>query len=782
MKRTLTLAILLAFVAYAGATTLRYRLCINDDPATTMTIAWEQDGGTGTLVHYGTTDFGVSYMSYPNTHGIDRQTTAKGMTNCFARLTGLTPDTEYYFVINDSDGTSQRMWFKTLPLNGNQPISLIGGGDSRIYTDNSARQNANRIVAKLKPDAIMFAGDFTWLDMNGEWRDWMDDWQLTISSDGRMCPIIAARGNHEFSAQEVYDLFDTPSSDEYYAVTLGGDLLRVYTLNTEVSMAGSQATWLENDLMTTGDNVEWKFGQYHQPMRPHVASEPEGNDQYNNWAQLFYDYGVRLVLDCDSHDTKVTWPVKPSTDPGSDEGFKREDINGTVYIGEGGWGVPLRTNDDNKTWTRDAGQYNSVHWIIVERDTVAVRTIITDNATSVSEVSNSDRFTPPANLDVWNPSNGDVVYLANNKYLGRPFVDVTYPVQHQYFGSPQMVTITATASDTNGTVEYVEFFVNDVPIGTDSTSSYSLDWTMPADGSYYITAWAYDDDGYHNISEDIQIFVGDLDITAQIMSSNDDAEEYKDDGSVDLTSSDLEFCIEEWPWPASDEDQWVGLRFQGLDIPVGAVVNSAYIELTSDESQSGGANFMIYGEDTDNAFAFNGSDHNLSGRTRTTASVAWSPNGWSSEEVGPDTQTDDLSAIVQEILDRPGWGPGNSMVFLFEGSGVRSAYSYDESQSKSARLYINVSGPVGIEETTESDFVVYPNPATDFVTIDPENSAEILQVNLFSLNGKLVQSEVLKPGNRTFAFNNLVRSGTYILETVVDRKRISKKIIVNRSL
>jgi len=778
MKRIGFIVLLACLVGSVSASTRRYRLCVNDDPAIAMTIGWEQTGGSGVMVHYGPVDFGTAYASYPYTQAVDRQVSAKGMTNCFVRLTGLTPDTEYYFVINDSDGTSQRMWFKTLPYNSNDPISLIAGGDSRIYLDNSARENANELVAKLKPDAIMFAGDFTWLDLDLEWEDWFDDWQLTIASDGRMSPIIVARGNHEYSGQELHDLFDTPSTDEYYAINLGGDLLRLYTMNTEASIGGAQKSWLEADLIATGDNVDWKFAQYHKPMRPHVSTEPEGNDQYNYWAQLFYDYGVRLVLDCDSHDTKITWPIEPSTSATSEEGFEREDINGTIYIGEGGWGVPLRSNDDNKSWTRDGGSLNSFQWIIVERDTVQIRTINTDNAASVSEVLNSDRFTAPANLDIWNPSNGPVAYLVNNKYLGRPLVDITYPYHHQYFASPQLVTITADATDTNGTVDYVEFFINDTPIGTDSSFPYSMDWTMPTDGSYIITAWAFDNEGIHNISADIKIFVGDIDITAQIQASDDDAEEYKSDGSVDLTSADLEFCVEEWPWPLSDEDQWLGLRFQGLDIPSGAVVNSAYIELTSDESQTSGASMTIYGQYADSPGVFTSGTNDISSRSRTTSSVVWVPNGWSSEEVGPDTQTDDLAAVVQEIIDRPGWSPGNSMAFIFEGTGTRSAYSFDTSPTKSAKLYINVSGPMSIAENPALDVTVYPIPASDHLYVKiPEGSNDII-FNLFAMNGSLVQSKLLSDKNNCVALSPTIKSGSYIVEVVDKDKRSVKKIII----
>ena len=778
MKRYWIIVCIVFLSLEVCSATRRYRLSVNEDPAISMTIGWEQVSGTGATVYYGPVDYGTAYLSYPMNQSIDRQVSAKGMSNCFVRLISLLPNTEYYFVIHDSEGTSQRMWFKTLPQFSNEPISLIAGGDSRIYLDNAARVNANSLVAKLKPDAILFAGDFTWLDLDLEWQDWFDDWQQTIASDGRMSPVIVARGNHEYITQEVHDLFDTPSIDEYFALTLGGDLLRLYTLNTEIAIGGVQTTWLENDLIATGDNVEWKFAQYHKPMRPHVSTEPEGNDQYNYWSQFFYDYGVRLVLDCDSHDTKITWPVEPSTSALSEEGFEREDINGTVYIGEGGWGVPLRTNDDNKVWTRDAGSYNSFQWIIVERDTVQIRTIITDNASVVSEVLNSDRFTPPANLDIWNPSNGSVAYLLNNKYLGRPMVDVTYPYHHQYFGTPQLATIEVNAADTNGTVEYVEFFINDTPIGTDSIFPYTFDWTMPMDGSYYITAWAFDDDGIHNISDDIQIFVGNINITVQIQASDDDAEEYKSDGSVDLTSADLEFCVEEWIWPISDEDQWLGLRFQGIDIPEGAIVSSAYIELTSDESQTSGASIIIYGQNEDSPLPFTNSNNDISTRSRTTSNVVWTPNGWSAEEVGADTQSDDLSAIVQEIIDRPGWTPGNNMAFIFEGSGTRSAYSFDESVSKSAKLYITVSGPLAVAEQEHLNFHVYPNPARDLLHFNLPKDSKNVEVNIFSMNGSLVQREIIASRLSTFVLDPSVRPGMYVVEIINNNQRKSERVII----
>jgi hypothetical protein len=45
-------------------------------------------------------------------------------------------------------------------------------------------------------------------------------------------------------------------------------------------------------------------------------------------------------------------------------------------------------------------------------------------------------------------------------------------------------------------------------------------------------------------------------------------------------------------------------------------------------------------------------------------------------EVGPDQQTPDIAPIIQEIVNRPGWSSGNSLVIIVSGTGERVAESY----------------------------------------------------------------------------------------------------------
>jgi acid phosphatase type 7 len=407
MKALFTI-LLIAFPFLVSALTDKYRVIWRSDPSTTMVVAWNQVSGTSAIVYYGTIDQGTNYSMYPMNRAADRIVQHNAMNNHFARLTGLSPNTAYYFVIRDTDGTSARLWFKTAPATPDTRLSIVSGGDSR--DGRVQRQNANRLVAKLRPHAVFFAGDMTHNNYDSEWREWFDDWQWTIGTDGRIIPIVVARGNHETSDAILVNHFDIPHNNAYYALTWGGSLLRLYTLNSEGSVAGNQTTWLANDLAASS-SVIWKMAQYHRPMRPHAASKSEGNTMYQYWAPLFQQHRVNVVIECDAHVVKSTWPVVPSTGPGSDEGFIRNDEIGTVYIGEGGWGAPLRVNDDDKNWTRSSGAFNQVNWIFIDRDKIEIRFVRTDNANAVGTVSDTNVFATPVNLDVWSPTNGSVITI-----------------------------------------------------------------------------------------------------------------------------------------------------------------------------------------------------------------------------------------------------------------------------------------------------------------------------------------------------------------------------------
>lgn len=115
----------------------------------------------------------------------------------------------------------------------------------------------------------------------------------------------------------------------------------------------------------------------------------------------------------------------------------------------------------------------------------------------------------------------------------------------------------------------------------------------------------------------------------RVSASSDDAEE-NIVGAMDLTSSDLELVLE-------DSLQTVGIRFNGVDIPKEATILNAYIQFQVDETSSAATSLLIQGEDSDDAGTFLSTSGDISSRTPTAASVAWTPVAWNTVgEAGTD--------------------------------------------------------------------------------------------------------------------------------------------------
>jgi hypothetical protein len=447
MMKKNVLIILFLVTKLAFAQTEKYRLIINDDPDTTATIGWNEPASPfgGSTLFYDTIDHGTNVNDYTNSQDIDRETISKGMFNKFVRLKNLQPNTAYYFVLGNTitGASSDRFWFKTLPQ-GNSRLSFVSGGDSRSdgvflnEEDRIGRINANNIVAKIKPHAIFFGGDMTNFDTDAEWDIWFNDWQLTISSDNQLFGIVATRGNHELDTAVIYNLFDVPNENAYYALTFGDNLIRAYTLNTEISIAGDQTDWLRADLENNTNDC-WRMAQYHKPIRAHQSGKAEGDAQYANWAQLFYDFNVRLVIECDSHVVKTTFPLKP--DVSGEQGFSIDEAAGTYFLGEGTWGAPTRANDDDKSWTAASGSFNQIKWMFVDCEKIEIRTIKTDNANEVGIVL--DQFTPPSNIDLWNPASiGEVLTIQDQNVLStEDFIIYQYEIYPNPFSEKLTISV-----------------------------------------------------------------------------------------------------------------------------------------------------------------------------------------------------------------------------------------------------------------------------------------------------------------------------------------------------
>ncbi len=90
-----------------------------------------------------------------------------------------------------------------------------------------------------------------------------------------------------------------------------------------------------------------------------------------------------------------------------------------------------------------------------------------------------------------------------------PSVSISSPSELANFLAPLSVPIQALASDSDGSVNNVQFFVDGVKIGEDASSPYSVSWDLPSIGAHILTAVATDDRGATTTSAGVRVNIYD---------------------------------------------------------------------------------------------------------------------------------------------------------------------------------------------------------------------------------------------------------------------------------
>lgn len=203
-------------------------------------------------------------------------------------------------------------------------------------------------------------------------------------------------------------------------------------------------------------------------------------------------------------------------------------------------------------------------------------------------------------------------------------------------------------------------------------------------------------------------------ITIRVNSNNDDAEETLADGAITTNSSDLEFGED------NSVPQAVGLRFQNVNVPPDVIITDAYLEFVVDETDYSSSTWQIYGQDADNADAFDTWNYNITSRPKTAAFEWQNVPNWTT--VNGVYQTPDLSAIVQTIVNRGGWENGNAMAFIITGNDSRrTAVSHDKNASKAPLLHIEYVHPTPTFTPTHTK----TNTPTNTPTHTPSNTPTV---------------------------------------------------------
>lgn len=147
------------------------------------------------------------------------------------------------------------------------------------------------------------------------------------------------------------------------------------------------------------------------------------------------------------------------------------------------------------------------------------------------------------------------------------------------------------------------------------------------------------------------------------------------EGGVDVSYDDGEFQNDvidklydddlDMGWEGEDLNiMTTFLRFQNVNIPKGATIDSAFLLFYAHEDEADEARINIFAEATDNSPAFVETEL-ITDRTWTTTSLPWTiTEPWT---MWQPYRTPDFKNVIQSVIDRSGWVSGNAMTIFLRG-------------------------------------------------------------------------------------------------------------------
>lgn len=343
------------------------------DPTTTMTVHWlAKEEDKKAMVYYcadGQTQCGEAIATIR-----ELPDPKLGYSVYIAEIKGLKPDTKYKFHFGKE---SKEYGFKTAPSHLNSPIQFVIGGD--MY-NKSFEEFANglRQAAKLNPlfagaggDLAYAADRFADVPEKGEkWLVFVKTWsEEMVSQDGLLIPMLPAIGNHDVSgrhgqspenAKYYYTLFAFPGPEGYNVLDFG-NYLSLFLLDSGHThpIEGKQAAWLERELACRTE-IPTRFAVYHVPAFPSKRNFKNEVSQKvrDEWVPIFDRYHLTTAFEHHEHVYKRSHPIM----------HLQVDPEGTLYLGDGAWGVTPRIPYDAEELWYLAKTESRQHFIFITLD------------------------------------------------------------------------------------------------------------------------------------------------------------------------------------------------------------------------------------------------------------------------------------------------------------------------------------------------------------------------------------------------------------------------------
>jgi len=302
-----------------------------------------------------------------------------GRTIHWAELTQLKPGNTYYFVAGDAkNGFTAERKFQTIP-DGHQKLRFVDGGDMGtgqalpVLLQQAARQEPNFAVVG---GDIAYANDV--LTNYTRWDIWLDAWQqCMVTPKGYTIPMVLAIGNHEVrggaarsltNAAFYFRYFAQEHDRSYYSRKFGKNFA-IYLLDTGhlTPHGGEQAAWVDAEL-EADRKFRHHFAVYHVPLYPaHRPYDGGGSVAGRNvWLPIFDKHRLTTAFEHHDHVFKRTKLLRNN----------QPDSHGTLYLGDGCWGMGARTVGNVRRWYEEKAASLQHFWLVdVSRSRVEYRAI-----------------------------------------------------------------------------------------------------------------------------------------------------------------------------------------------------------------------------------------------------------------------------------------------------------------------------------------------------------------------------------------------------------------------
>lgn len=281
-----------------------------------VTIRWRTNVPSTSQVRYGTSPTNLEFVNdYPNS-----------VTEHQVRLTGLTPDTRYYYSIGTIDevlagGDADHNFVTSPPVGSSKStrIWIIGDSGTADANAQAVRDAYQSFNSGQDTGLWLMLGDNAYEDgTDSEYQAAVFGMYPDLLRKSVVWPTLGNHDGHTADSQTetgpYFNVFTLPGQGEaggvasgteaYYSFDYGNiHFICLDSYDSDRSPTGAMMTWLEDDLSQT--NANWIIAFWHHPPYSKGShnsdTETELIEMRENALPILEMYGVDLVLSGHSH-------------------------------------------------------------------------------------------------------------------------------------------------------------------------------------------------------------------------------------------------------------------------------------------------------------------------------------------------------------------------------------------------------------------------------------------------------------------------------------------------